>query len=264
MVEEYSRFLTIPLEIRKLIYDLLFQPTRRIAIQAAPQREYEYSPVTETGSTTWPVDFESWAITPHPQTSQFLRVCSQVHAEATPFLYSSRLFDLTYRDSFKLLLHNIGPSRFADIRHISLDWDALEELARALNKDNYQSGLAGLRSVETASWRVRHLGGTSMRWRNVKASERGICQATQDITEKHAFLKVVAEQPYQRRSSVVPGEASRTTPSNCKVKWRILADGRDMTEDEAVVDIKRDLERLRATKDEASDSTFSLLRIDPF
>ena len=261
MAEESSRFLMMPVEIRKLVYDLLFQPTSRIAMQAAPQREYEYSPVTETDSTTWPVDFESWAITPHPQSSQLLRVCSQVHVEATPFLYSSRVFDLTYRDSFKLLLHNIGPSRFVHIRHVSLDWDALEEVARALNKDNYQSGLAGLRSVETASWRIRHLGGTSMRWRNVKASERSICQATHDITEKHPFLRVVAEQTYHRRSC---SEASSSTPSSCKVKWRILADEEDMTEDETVVDIKCDLERLRATKDEASDNGFSLPMIDPF
>jgi hypothetical protein len=163
------------------------------------------------------------------------------------------LFDLTYRDAFKLLLHNIGPSNFAHVRRISLEWDALEEVARALNKDDYQRGLAGLRCVETASWRVRHLGGTSMRWRQVKGLERTICQATHDITEKHGFLKVVAEQSYQRSRTSVFGETVGSTPSNCKVKWRLVTDAGDLRPDETMVDIKSDLERLRATTDGTRD-----------
>ena len=90
-----------------------------------------------------------------------------------------------------------------------------------------------------------------------------MCQAAFDITEKHAQLKVVAEEAFQRKSSLISSEGQGLTPSNCRVKWRFVTSEADLNEREVMVDIKGDLERLRATQEEASDGGFCLPMIDP-
>lgn len=263
MTGHTSHLLALPIEVRELVYNLIFDPTTLIKVEAAAAREYEYAPATETDSTTWPADFESWAITRHPLSSQLLRACTQIHEEATPFLYSRRTFDLTARESLKLLFHNIGHAYFEHIRHVLIDWDSLEDFSRSLNKDEYQVGTSGLKSIQLASWRIRHIQGTSVRWRSVKGYERMVCQAAVDITEKHKQLKLVAEQAFQRKSSYLSVDAPRMPPSNCRVKWRFITHEADLKEGENVIDIKEDLGRLGATQDEASDGGFALPRIDP-
>lgn len=249
--------LVIPVEIRELIYDLLLQPLTSIKITAAPVREYEYSE-----DSTFPSDFESWAITPHPLSSQVLRVNKQFYAESLPFLYSLRIFDLTARESSKLLLHNIGTRSFSHIKHVVIDWDALQNFAWDLGKDDYRDGLAGLRCIELATWRIRHMHGTSVRWRNVKSYERMSVQAACDIISKHGQIKILAEQFYQRRASLA-GLESKTAVSN-KVKWRFVTSEDELKEGEHVVDVHADLEQLRATQDEATEGGFSLPMMDPF
>lgn len=249
--------LAIPIEIRELIYDLIFEPRTTIKITAAPAREYEYSE-----DSTFPSDFESWAITPQPLSSQLLRVNKQFYTEGLSFLYSLRIFDLTARESSKLLLHNIGTRSFSQIRHVIIDWDALQNFAWDLSKDEYREGLAGLRCIELATWRIRHMRGTSVRWRNVKSYERMSVQAASDIISKHAQIRILAEQYYQRRASMAAIEG-KTSVSN-KVKWRFVMNKEDLKEGEHVVDVQADLELLRATQDEATEGGFSLSMMDPF
>lgn len=259
MTDQPSSLLALPIEIREVIYSLLFGSTSEIKIEAAPAREYEYSIAHNTDSTTWSADFESWATTKHPLSAQLLRVCRQIHDEAAPFLYSHRTFNLSPRESLKLMLHNIGPTHFEYIRHIIIGWETMEDLSRALNKDEYRIGTAGLKSMRLCTWRIRHMQGTSNSWRSVRGHERTMCQAAADIIEKHAQLRIVAETEFQR--------ADRTpwrTPVNRKVKWRFITSESELQANEVAIDIKGDLQRLRATKDEASDGGFSLGMVDPF
>lgn len=258
MIELPSPILAIPIEIRELIYDLIFQPCRTIKITAAPAREYEYSK-----DSTFPSDFESWAITPYALSSQSLRVNKQFYAEALPFLYSLRIFDLTARESSKLLLHNIGTKSFSHIRHVVIEWDTLQNFAWDLGKDDYRDGMAGLRCIELATWRIRHMQGTSVRWRNVKSYERMSVQAASDIISKHANIRVLAEQYYQRRASLAGIEGAKLAISN-KVKWRFVTSEEELTDGEHVVDVQADLEHLKATQDEATEGGFSLPMMDPF
>lgn len=258
MTEHTSRFLSVPIEIRELIYDIIFEPTATIKISAAAQREYEYNTTTGTESTSFPADFESWAITPHPRSSQLLRVCRQFHIEASPFLYSLRTFDLTARESGKLLLHNIGPECFSKIRYISLDWDALQTFAWDLSKDDCRRGMAGLRCIQIASWRIRHMYGTSVRWRNVKSYERTTLQAASQIIEKHNHLKVLTEEPYRRKTTFSLGIDAARLSSNHRVKWRFITSEEELREGEVIVDIQRDLDQLTGTENEVQEEGFSL------
>lgn len=264
MSRKPSNFLTIPVELRELVYDVVFQPATLIRIAAAPQRQYEYNPSTESDSTTWPADFESWAITHHPRSSQLLCVCSQVYAEALPFLYSFRSFDLTARESPKLLLHNITSHCFSHIRHITIEWEALQSFAWDLSKDDYRLGMAGLRCIQLANYRIRHLHGPGVRWRNVRSLERTMLQAAFDITEKHELLKVVAEEQYRRRASSSVGIPSSKTSSLSKVRWRFIMVEDELRDEEVIVNIQKDLNIVKAVPDDATDDRFSLPAIDPF
>lgn len=264
MNRQSSRFLTIPVELRELIYDIVFQPTASVRIAAAPQRQYEYNPSTESDSTTWPADFESWAITHHPRSSQLLRVCSQLYAEGLSFLYSFRSFDLTARESPKLLLHNITPRCFSHIRHVAIEWEALQSFAWDLSKDDYRLGMAGLRCIQLANYRIRHLHGPGVKWRNVRSLERSMLQAAIDITEKHERLKVVAEEQYRRRASSSVGITSLKLSSLSKVRWRFITVEDELRDGEEIVNIQKDLEIVKLVPDDTVDDGFSLPAIDPF
>lgn len=262
MAGQKSYFLDIPLEIRELIFDIVLHPTEPVIITAAPDRVYEYNLSTETNSTTWPADFESWEITHHPHSAQLLRVCSQIHREALPFLYSLRSFNLTARESLKLLLHNIKPRCFALIRSIKIEWEALQTFAWDLSKDDFCAAVAGLRCIQLATYRIRHMRDISVKWRNVRSYERMMLQAALDITQKHAFLKIVAEEPYRRRSSSVVAVPPPNSSTGCKVRWRFITAEEELREGEVIADIQRDLEIINNTLDEADYTGLSLPAID--
>ncbi|KAJ9653404.1 hypothetical protein H2198_007402 [Neophaeococcomyces mojaviensis] len=269
MTEQTSRFLAIPLEIRQVVYSEIFDTRAGIAIEAAPR--LAPSPGGEPTTTSWSAEDEFWAIKPHQLSSQFLRTCRQIHTEALPHLYSLRIFDVTARESLQLFLHNIGPQNFAFIHHIVIDWDFLQDLGWSLTKDEYKLATSGLNNIEVKSWRMRHLTGTSVQWRNVKSHERSLCQAALDICKKHKQLKVLAESYHRRASSSagislsgIAGGGVPATRSNCRVKWRFVTCLEELREDETVVDIEKDIDLLRATKEEAREGGFSLPMIDPF
>jgi len=152
-----------------------------------------------------------------------------------------------------------------------IDWDFLQDLGWSLSKDEYKRATSRLKRVDLKSWRMRHLTGTSVQWRNVKSHERSLCQAALDIRNKHNQLKILAES-YHRRASTSAGISLfgdtvgglPATRSNCRVKWRFVTCLEDLREDETVVDIEKDIELLQTTKEEASDAGFSMPMIDPF
>lgn len=268
------RFLALPVEIRQLIYSDLFQPFEVIQITARPPS----TPIEDDEITTsWPADQDFFAIARHDLDAQLLATCKQIHTEGLPLLYSQRTFDLTARESMKLLLHNIGPTNFSKIRHVVLEWDALQDFAWSLSKPDYATALSGLHMVETATWRNRHLDTTGTRWRNVKGYERMMCQAAADILHKHDILKILAEEQFVRKGSIThivavhandenddkPKQVSGDTGPR-RVKWRFLDSSTAMKDHETAVEIKKDLEILRATKGEADDGGFQMSMIDPF
>lgn len=252
--------LTIPLEIRVLIYGILFSPSEHIAVTAAPQYEDEEARFRLTNSTTWSTESGSWAMTPRPLSSQLLRVSQQLYAEALPFLYSRRIFDLTARDTLKILLHNIGPRSFASIKRIVIEWDELEQFAWDLKKPEYIEALSGLSCIQIATWRHRHMYGTSTQWRSVKGRERTLLQAALEVTDKHARLKILAEEPFRRKSSSVMKQPEAVI--HHRVKWRFVTDEKDLSPGEIIVNVKKDLESLKATQQEADDVGFSLTMND--
>lgn len=267
------RFLAVPVEIRQLVYSELFRSCEIIHITARPPS----TPIEdEEGTTSWPADQESFAIARHDLDSQLLATSKQIYAEGLPFLYSHPTFDLTARESLKLLLHNIGATNFSKIRHIVLDWDALQDFAWSISKPDYATALSGLHIVEMATWRNRHLDTTGTRWRNVRGYERTMCQAAADILLKHDNLKILVEELFVRKGSVTQIVTGHTIDENDekskqvsaaigprRVKWRFLAPSAIVKDHEIEVEIEKDLEKLRATQDEATDSGFQL-SIDPF
>ena len=255
-------------EVPPEVLPVLFDPFRSVNIFAAPEREYEHNPATETDSTTWPADFESWAITTEPRfcsQPQVLRTCKQIYLESLPFFYSLRTFNLSARESPKLLLHNIGPAHFKHIRRIILEWDALEEFSRALNRQDFYEGTSGLESITTSRYWSRHVSGTGTKWRHVKVQERMICQAAHDIVTKHARVRIVAESLFRRRASAIETEGTTQLQNGNirKVKWRFIVSDDDLRDDEVAVDIRQDLAVLKATQDEADAGGFVLPMLDP-
>lgn len=267
-------FLALPVEIRQLIFNDLFRPFEVLRITARPP---PLSPEDDETTTSWSSEHESFAIARHSLHSHFLATCKQIYTEGLTFLYSQRTFDLTARESLKLLLRNIGPTNFSNIRQIVLDWDALQDFAWSISKPDYATALSSLHVIEMATWRNRHLDTTSTRWRNVKGYERTMCQAAADILYKHDNLKILAQEHFVRKGSIAhitPGQAdgeSEEKPQqvgagagSLRVKWRFLSPDAILKDHEIVVDIEKDLEMLRATQDEATDGGFQLPMIDPF
>lgn len=249
-------FLTLPLEIRELVYDILFSPRKQIFVTAAPQHENEDELQRLNNSTTWSVESGTWAMTPQLMSSQLLRVNRQLHSEALPFLYSQRIFDLTARDTLKILMHNVGPKNFGNIKHIIIDWDELEKFAWELKKPEYILGLSGLNCVQIATWRHRHMYGTSVQWRSVKGRERTLLQAALEITEKHENLNILAEEPFRRKSSAVQMHTENV--ASHRIKWRFVASEDDLKPGEVAVDVQKDLEAVKVTKQEAEDIGISM------
>lgn len=267
-------FLALPVEIRQLVFNDLFRPLEPIRITARPPPT---SLEDDENTTSWSSERESFAIARHSLDSQFLATCKQIHTEGLTFLYSQRTFDLTARESLKLLLHNIGTKNFSNLHQIILDWDALQDFAWSISKPDYAAALSGLHVIEMATWRNRHLDTTSTRWRNVKGYERAMCQAAADILHKHDNLKILAQEHFVRKGSIThiaAGNAEGESDDKSKqvgagmgslrVKWRFLSPDVVLKDHEIVVEIEKDLEILRATQDEATDGGFQLPMIDPF
>ena len=249
-------FLTVPLEIRELVYDMLFSSRKQVFVTAAPQHENEDELQRLNNSTTWSVESGTWAMTPQSMSSQLLRVNRQIHSEALPFLYSQRIFDLTARDTLKILMRNVGPTNFSNIKHVTIEWDELQQFAWELKKPEYILGLSGLNCVQLATWRHRHMYGTSVQWRSVKDGERTLLQAALEITEKHENLNILAEEPFRRKSSAVQMHTENV--ASHRVRWRFVASKDDLKPGEVAVDIEKDLEAVKVTKQEAEDVGFSL------
>lgn len=271
-LENDCPFLAIPPELRRLVFTELFQPLKSIQITAGPPST---SAEDEETSTSWPADREFFNVAGHGLNSQLLTTCRQLYSEGLPLLYSQRCFDLTARESLKLLLHNVGPRTFSSIHRIMLDWDSLQDFAWSICKPGYTVALSGLQIIEMATWRNKHLRTTGTRWRNVKGYERMIVQAAADILDKHSSLNVVVEEHFVRRGSLIntvpvsrisdASEQPRVVESGpLRVKWRFLSSEIFQKQNEVKIDIEEDLKLLRATQDEASDAGFQLPMIDPF
>lgn len=264
-----NRLLSVPLEVRLRIYDHLLLALKPVKI--VPRPPWEQNPEDNTNpdhpstrgylalttisvpfdgsSTTWAADTESWAIMPHSLSSQLLRTCRDIYTETLPILYCHNSFDLTSRESLKLLLRNIGVANCSLIKHIVLDWDPLQDFAWCLAKDEYCEALRGLTCIQLAYWRVRNIRGTSIQWRSVKSYERQLCQAAKDILVKHPSLNILAEETFHRRidDPTTTFMCPNRTPNN-RIKWRFVCSASEVKSTERIIDLDADLQELNADR----------------
>jgi hypothetical protein len=231
-----ASFLSIPEELRILIYTHLFTSDKPIKIE--PDNSFtfvEYAfrapPSESRGFSTCVFRVPAHI---HPLSSQILSTSKQIHHEALDLLYSLNAFDCTTRDGIKLLLSSIPPRNFANITSLVIDWDQLLDFSFQLAKPDFVSLTSNLTSLTMAHWRTRVLGGSSMLWRDVKAYERTLMQAAIAVTQKSANLNCVAQHHWvskyaQPEVSPTPlgvignkGPSTRQASSTQRIKWRFL------------------------------------------
>lgn len=232
--------LTLPVEIRLTLYHRLFQCPHPIKIESAHEEHHGFDDHESDNST---ID-SLWALrrptTPREGLSaQFLAVCRDLHAEGLPYLYGVNTFDCSSRSALPLLLRQLLPTTSALIRHVVLDWEQLQDFAGSLAKPEQVAATHGLQVLDLATWRMRVLGGSSSRWRDVKDYERQLCEAALDICEKHPLLCRVLQRPFHR--STRAGDPVRTTH---RIKWRFVTEVGAVTgreDGERIVDLHQEL-----------------------
>ncbi|KPI34902.1 uncharacterized protein AB675_3811 [Cyphellophora attinorum] len=267
-----ATLLSLPSEVRALIYGYLLQSSIPLVIAAAPPKPHG----TTTQAIAGPHALSPHrSIAPHYLSAQLLATCSTIRDEALPILYGHNTFDISSHFSFHLA------------------------------RPSFQSLLRSLTTLETKHWRNRIVSPTASAflWRDVKSYERMICTSAQAILQKAPKLGVLAQRKWvgpvggrgeelRRRNAeraaalrrleeglaVVDdgasvnaaltgvGEASsvfsalgaalqqasgeshvparRKSAATVRVKWRLLADVSQLRDDEVVVDIDAEVAAL--------------------
>lgn len=264
-----ASFLSIPEELRILIYTHLFTSDKPIKIELDNTFTFvEYAfrapPSDCRGFSNCVFRIPAHV---HPLSSQILSTSKQIHHEALNLLYSLNAFDCTTRDGIKLLLSSIPPRNFAQITSLVIDWDQLLDFSFQLAKPEFVNLTSNLTSLTMAHWRTRVLGGSSMLWRDVKAYERTLMQAAIAVTQKSANLNCVA----QREVSPPPlgaignkGPATGQASSTQRIKWRFLCNENQLWRNETLVDLEGELATMTTKGTDAEEDRSVQSALDPF
>lgn len=188
--------------------------------------------------------------------AQLVRTCKHMYQETNVLLYANNVFNCSQRECLKLLLQSIGSKNFSSIKHIIIDWEQLQDFAWSLAKEEYNTAMSGLETVELATWRMRVLGGTSFLWKEVKSYERQLCQAAVDICAKHPKLNVVAQLPFHR--------SNRGASASHRIKWRFITSATELRINEVEIPIEDELAQIKASGDSEAGGTGASQMIDPF
>ena len=184
--------LTIPPELRLKIFSHLFTyQTLKLEVQSNDSDDESTPPLR---------------IADQNLSSQLLACNKQLYTEASTLLYSSNLFDCSYsRSSFHVLTSTVTLSNSSLIQYLALDWDYLLDFSFQLAKPHSRELTSSLIELSLAHWRTRVLGGSGFLWRDVKASERSICQAASAIIQKSNKLRLVTQKSWikpKRQASI--------------------------------------------------------------
>ena len=177
-----------------------------------------------------------------------LCTCSQLYSEGQSLMFTNNVFDCSQREGTTLLLKRIGSGNFAQIKHLIIEWDQLQDFGWALAKDPTGVFLPRLESVLTATWRTRILGGKSLVWRQNKNYERQLCLSAINILQKHPKLNFLVQIPYRKASM-----KSVHSNNNNRVKWRFVSTEQAIGPSEVVIDLEAELAQLGVKAGDDSD-----------
>jgi hypothetical protein len=248
---ETASILTIPEELRRMIYLYLFQSQHSIKVEPAMfgGRLGFDGPPDDDGSL---VNYFRMPAHSHPLSAQLLRANKVFMREGTSVLYSINTFDCTTRDGVRLLSSSLNVDGFTQLTSIVLDWHQLLDFSFQLAKPEFVEKTRNLSEISLAYWRTRILGGSSMLWASVKSNESTVIRAALAICEKSKKLKYVAQHGWVQRSRpsksciIVPLHARGPSGTTTRVKWRFLAHDSQMWPTERKVDLLAELERLES------------------
>jgi hypothetical protein len=190
-----ATLLSLPTEVRGLIYRYLLQSSTPLVITTAPPRPHG----SDTPSIAGPHALSPHrSIAPHPLSAQILATHLSIRDEALPILYGHNTFDISSRSALSLLQDNFSPANFALITSLILDWDALQDFSFHLARPSFQHLLSSVTILETKHWRNRIVSPTASAflWRDVKSYERMICTSAQAILQKAPKLGVLAQRKW--------------------------------------------------------------------
>lgn len=187
-----------------------------------------------------------------------LCTCSQLFSEGQSLVFTNNVFDCSQREGTNLLLKRIGPSNFAQIKHLIMEWDQLQDFGWALAKDSTGTHLPRLESVLMATWRTRILGGRSLVWQQNKNYERQLCLSAINILQKHPKLSILVQIPYRQAS-----RRSVHSNNNNRVKWRFISTEQAMGPSEVVINLEAELAQLGVKPGEDSEEPVNHM-MDPF
>ncbi|OQV02497.1 hypothetical protein CLAIMM_07689 isoform 1 [Cladophialophora immunda] len=161
-------FLSLPSEIRLKIYPHVFfcaQPLRITPSLQAIQYRLNSGKMLSISSTcqlqmmtfsrdgpSAPMGRAANSCSGVRLSSQILRVCRQVYAEALPILYHINMFECSVRSAHQNITRVVSTPNFRLIRHLVLDCAYVKDLLSLLAQEEQAAATGGLEVLELRSW----------------------------------------------------------------------------------------------------------------
>ena len=142
-----------------------------------------------------------------------------------------------------------------------LDWDSLLDFSFMLARPDFVRTTAGLEVIDMATWRMRVTGGSGFLWRDVRSSERSMCEAALGICQKSRRLRVVAQRVWDRVKEGLGGE--RVMRKTERIKWRFVTEEGQLVAGETRLDLETELVVLRQGGGSAKDEGGVQMALDP-
>jgi hypothetical protein len=148
-VKEKPTFLTLPVEIRLMIYEeLVLGP--KILVDPASKTLF----ILDYGR--WPMSFDCATASSVRNNFTVLRTCKQVNHQAAPVVYGQNIFMFVSPSYFKNFLSCIGPENVQSLRMLDLTFhfDKASEWIRCLQENSADLKLRIIRIVSLPGCRL--------------------------------------------------------------------------------------------------------------